>query len=261
MADDNKHNGANGHNNGNGEDKDNVIRIPTLAERDRMRKEKTRQETFQTTAIETAPQKERLFNAPPITLALVTSFIVIHISTEFLIGRELHHLIISNLAFFSGSYTGEYPWGLQGILGPITHMWLHGSFVHLGLNSIMLLTFGTGVERWLGGRRFLALFILCGMFGALCHFIFFPYSVIPVIGASGGISGLFAAILVMMQRSGMAGQNGKNSLLPFIIIWIVISVGFGFIGGPGGSSVAWAAHIGGFLGGFLVLSPMLKKRH
>lgn len=76
-----------------------------------------------------------------------------------------------------------------------------------------------------------------------------------MIGASGGISGLFAAAIVMMNKSGQE-MGGKVGILPFALLWIGLSIGFGMLGGPDGSLIAWAAHVGGFLGGFIALKLM-----
>jgi membrane associated rhomboid family serine protease len=123
----------------------------------------------------------------------------------------------------------------------------------------MLAAFGTGVDRWIGGKRMLALFVLCSFASTLVHFLFNPFSTDPVIGASGGLSGLFAAILIMMQQKGLV-PTGRYGLWPLIIIWIGISVLFGMVEAPGGGAVAWAAHIGGFLAGFVFLKPVLKMK-
>ena len=84
-----------------------------------------------------------------------------------------------------------------------------------------------------------------------------PHSDAPIIGASGGISGIFAAVILLMKRNRM-GFEGRFGLWPFIILWIVIAGVFGALGSPDGGNVAWAAHIGGFFAGFLLLDPLMK---
>ena len=79
----------------------------------------------------------------------------------------------------------------------------------------MLAAFGAGVERVIGGAKLLILFLICGVAGALAHFVIFPESFSPVIGASGSISGLFgAALRVMARQSRERGQNRMRSLAP-----------------------------------------------
>ena len=104
----------------------------------------------------------------------------------------------------------------------------------------------------------LIFFVLCGLCGAALHFALNPFSVYPVVGASGGLSGFFAAALVMINRgrTGASIGSGRYGMWPFILLWIGISVLFGMMGSPDGGAIAWAAHVGGFLGGFAVLKLM-----
>ena len=134
-------------------------------------------------------------------------------------------------------------------------MFLHGSWHHIAMNGFMLLAFGSGIERWLGSKRMLILFFGSGLFGVLAHYILNTSSEFPMIGASGGLSGFFAAAIVMLNR-GQQEMGGRLGILPFALIWIGLSIGFGMMGGPGGSMIAWAAHVGGFLGGFAVIKLM-----
>jgi len=136
-------------------------------------------------------------------------------------------------------------------------MFLHGSWTHLLLNTVMTTAFGAGVERLMGARRMIIFFVLCSLTAALIHFAVSPSSPNPVIGASGGLSGLFAAVLVMMQKMGMGGA-GRYGIWPFVILWVGVSIMFGMMGAPGGGSVAWVAHIGGFLAGFIFLKPVMR---
>jgi membrane associated rhomboid family serine protease len=138
-------------------------------------------------------------------------------------------------------------------------MFVHGSWMHVILNGLMLMAFGTGVEKWLGTKRMLAFFYVCSVFSALVYFIVKPYGTDPVIGASGGLSGLFAAIMVLLQKRGQFA-GARYGIWPFVGLWIVISVVFGLTGGPGGASIAWVAHIGGFLGGIALINLMIKYK-
>src|SRR5690606_4715677 len=115
--------------------------------------------------------------------------------------------------------------------------------------------FGSGLEKWLGSRRMLILFFASGLFGVAAHFILNIGSEYPLIGASGGLSGFFAAAIVMLNR-GQREMGGRVGILPFALIWIGLSSGLGMLGGPDGSMIAWAAHVGGFLGGFVILKAM-----
>ena len=250
---------SNGHDPGNGQDHDaeddNVIRMPTLAERDRQRREDSRKRKKQ------RPPHEPIINLPPVTKALVVAILGIHIAlflSSMFPGLGLHYQLVGNLGFIPGRFTGTMPFIWVNMFSPIAYMFLHGSWLHVILNTVMLMAFGTGFERWQGPRAFLLYYFLCGLGGIALHMLIYPFSQTPVIGASAGISGLFAAVLVMLHRmSNMAGVGGM-SIWPFVILWIGISVMFGMMGGPAGGAVAWAAHVGGFLTGFAALKFVFR---
>lgn len=262
---------------------ENVIRIPSLAERDRMRKagngknngsgsngtgsngsgghgldpEKIWRDQYRK---EQKANKQPFFNLPPTTKYLAGSLVLVHIIMFFL-PVNLQDWVIYHLSFIPARFTGDLPFEIFTVLTPFTYMWLHGGITHLLLNTVMMVAFGAGIERWLGGRRLLLMFLLCGLFGLVFHFLFYPGSTTPVIGASGGISGFFAVILVMINNGRWRGGPGNmgGGILPFAILWIVISVMSAFFSGIGGGAIAWAVHIGGFLGGFLLMKPYLRK--
>ncbi len=158
---------------------------------------------------------------------------------------------ILNLGFVPAKYSvaGAFDW--TALAAPLSHQFLHGGVVHLLVNMVMLAAFGSGVERVLGTRRMLFLYFISGIAGGFAHWLFYPVSTVPVVGASGAISGLFGAVLRLMALRGGAG--GFLRILPVAVIWIGISVVVGFTGmpGTGEAQIAWAAHIGGFLVGLL----------
>jgi membrane associated rhomboid family serine protease len=109
----------------------------------------------------------------------------------------------------------------------------------------------------------LLLYFISGLFGALLHTLLYPDMDVPMVGASGAISGLFGGVIMLMYMEGMMGQ-GYRKLIPFIVIWIGVSIFFGFFGVPGTDNpIAWTAHVGGFIGGLLLYKPVsrLKIQH
>ncbi len=245
----------NGSGNGHDPDEDNVIHMPTLAERDKMRREAEKQWRKE---YRQSNQSEPFINLPTVTKILVGVIIALHIITAVLLDPPAQYWVMEHFGFIAAYYTGDFP-GWPAFAGPITYMFIHGSWLHIGMNSVMLVAFGSGVEKWMGGKRMFTLFFLCGLAAALIQFILSPFSTNPMVGASGGISGLFAAVLLMFQMQGRMG-TGKHGILPFIALWIGISVIFGLLGGPDGSTIAWAAHIGGFVAGLLLLKPVLRMK-
>lgn len=238
----------NGKEGANGES--NIVQMPTLAQRDRIRREEKKELEKK----ERGPQ-EPLINLPPATKILLGLLIAVHVLVHLALPPQILEWVFLHLAFIPGRFTGAAPFELLALVTPLTHMALHGSWLHIGMNSVMLMAFGSGVERWMGAKRMVLFFLLCGLFGIAAHFILTPFSPYPVVGASGGLSGLFAAALVMINKS-RSNIGGRFGIMPFVLLWIGISVLFGMMGSPDGSSIAWAAHVGGFLGGFVILKFM-----
>lgn len=234
------------------DDADNIVQIPTLAERDKMRKKAKKE------AKKALSKAEPMFRLPIATKSLIGILLSVFVLTHVFLPEELYIWTIHHFGFTPGAFTGAQEFYSMAILTPFTHLFFHASLLHLSMNGVMLLAFGSGLEKWLGPKKMIAFFITCGLLGALLHFALFPQSLTPVIGASGGLSGLFAAALIMInQGQSLQGQMGPQALrtrvLPFALLWIGITLIFGLMGG---GSVAWAAHLGGFLGGFLVLKAM-----
>ena len=152
-----------------------------------------------------------------------------------------------------------------------TSMFLHGGLLHLLGNMLYLWIFGDNVEALVGHLRFLVFYILCGLGACLTYIFFDSNSGVPMIGASGAISGVLGAYLVNYPG---ARVHVVVFLLFFIRIiripalivlglWFVIQVlnGLGTLGGQGEGGVAWFAHIGGFIIGILLIWIFPKKRY
>jgi membrane associated rhomboid family serine protease len=123
---------------------------------------------------------------------------------------------------------------------------------------LSLAAFGAPVERMLGVRRFVLFYLSAGIVAGAVHVLFFSDSPDPVIGASGSISGVFGAVLMLMRQVG-----SLSSLLPVAGIWIALNVFFGIFGatpGAGAEPVAWAAHIAGFVYGLIAIRLFVPRR-
>lgn len=136
----------------------------------------------------------------------------------------------------------DYPWTL------ITYMFLHADMFHLLFNMLGLFFFGPRLELEMGGRDFLLLYFIAGMSGALLSSIT-PHT--PIIGASGGVYGVFLAFARFWPREqiliwGIIPVEART----LVIIMTAMSVWGGFSGG--GNTAHWA-HLGGFVGGYLYL--------
>ncbi len=184
---------------------------------------------------------------PLFTRSIIAIFILIQTTMSFLIDDAMRLYIISHYGFVPAYYSGTISWSWSAIIAPFTTMIIHGGWIHVLVNSIMMVAMGVLFERQFGAKRTLIFFLLCGMAGNLIYFILNPGLTTPVIGASGAISGLFGAAVMMMNSGTMATRYGapNKGALHFILLWISIIVVFGMLS----ADTAWQSHLGGFLGG------------
>jgi membrane associated rhomboid family serine protease len=194
---------------------------------------------------------ERAVNLPPALMWLIGINVAVHLARQ-LLSESADDSLVLGLGLVPATYSGELSGDfLSLVLAPITYQFLHGGWVHLGVNMFTLAAFGAPLERLMGVRRFILFYLSAGVVAGFIHVLFFPGSPDPVIGASGAISGVFGGVLMALRRGGQL-----TSLLPVAAIWIGLNVFFGLFGGgpgSGGEPVAWTAHIGGFVYGLIVL--------
>jgi len=157
----------------------------------------------------------------------------------------------------------NHPLEIKGYISILSSMFLHGSILHLAGNMLYLWIFGDNIEYAVGHFRYLFFYIIVGIGAGVAQIIVDPYSNIPMVGASGAISGVLGAYLLKYPR------NRVSILFFFIIIirvvkvpaifvltiWFIFQVYNGYFhlntGMTGG--VAWFAHIGGFVSGFILI--------
>ena len=145
----------------------------------------------------------------------------------------------------------------------LTSMFLHGGFMHLAGNMLYLWIFGDNIEDILGKPVFLVFYFICGIVAALSQALPEPSSQIPMIGASGAISGVLGAYVVFFPKKkikvaipfGFFLQILRLPAYVVLIFWFILQLINGANAGSGGG-IAFGAHIGGFVAG-LVLAPIL----
>lgn len=203
---------------------------------------------------------QRAINLPPVLLWLIGINVAIQLVRE-LLGDAADGDIMQQFGLVPAAYTsgagGAGPDLLSLLTAPITYQFLHGGWLHLGINMVTLAAFGVPVVRVLGARRFILFYLSAGVVAGFVHVFFFPDSMDPVVGASGAISGVFGAVLILMRYVG-----SLPSLLPIAGIWIALNVFFGIVGGTpgaGGDQVAWTAHIGGFVYGLAAIRLFMPR--
>jgi len=150
----------------------------------------------------------------------------------------------------------------------LTSMFVHGGLFHIAGNMLYLWIFGDNVEDRMGRTRFLVFYLLSGLAAALTQTLVSPDSTIPMVGASGAISGVLGAYLVLFPHAGVVtlvifGWFIRLVEIPALVVlgfWIVVQVLSGvFTIGAQVGGVAWFAHIGGFFAGLIMALP-LKRR-
>ena len=207
---------------------------------------------------------EPAFNIAPVILLLIGFMLAIHAARLFLFTPEQDNYIIAYGGFIPLAYQGEAglpTWSL--ITSPVTYALLHGSWAHVGVNSLWLAVFGAPLAARIGASRFLAFFVVTAVAAALLFFALNHDSINPLIGASGAVSGFTAAAArfgFLVRGSTETGFSGRpmslietfsnRTSLSFILIWFAINAVPAF---STGSNIAWQAHIGGFIAGLLLM--------
>ncbi|MFQ5452040.1 MAG: rhomboid family intramembrane serine protease [Candidatus Paceibacterota bacterium] len=169
---------------------------------------------------------------------------------------------------------GEFiPYLLATYKGIFTSMWLHGGWFHLLSNMWFLHIFGDNIEDRVGHFRYFLFYLSAGVAATLAQYVIDPFSFIPMVGASGAISGIAGAYVVLFRHSRI------QALIPtffgfwdivelpswiFLGYWLVIQVFSGIgsvvVTSAGEGGVAFFAHIGGFVFGWLIAKNMYKKK-
>lgn len=157
----------------------------------------------------------------------------------------------------------------SGAITLVTSQFLHAGWFHLLANMVFLWAVGRPVEWVLGGRRFLTLYLLTGVLAGVVQTVIEPMSTIPVVGASGAISGMLAIYALLFSRSEVASRRFAGvhvsgqvlRVLWFAGAWIGIQLMIAVIFNAGtmGGVAIWA-HIGGFLAGLLLGMPFIRRK-
>jgi membrane associated rhomboid family serine protease len=228
--------------------------------------------------------REPILNVPAVVVALILLLAGIHAVRSFL-PEDADRLLVLSLAFVPARYDasaltdGMLPGGRGAEIWTfVTYALLHADLTHLGFNAVWLLAFASPVARRFGTRRFLAFFTATIAAGALAYLLVHAGALAPMIGASAGISGMMGAATrfvfqpggsldfwrrdrdnadkVPAARLAVALRNPR--VLTFLAVWFGLNLLFG-LGSVSflvseNQSVAWEAHVGGFVAGLLLFS-------
>ena len=229
------------------------------------------------------PRREPILNIPGALTALLLGLAAIHF-VRALLPTDLGEWVIWVFGFVPARYDlpmsdARFPGGPgAAIWSFLTYALLHADLNHIAFNALWMLPFGSAVARRFGGARFFAFLAVTAIAGAVAHLATHPHEVAPMIGASAAVSGAMAASIrfAFAQGSFLSFRRPRDvdsaaqvpalplfqalrnpQVLIFLGVWFGINIVFGLGSiaiGSAAQSIAWQAHIGGFLAGLVLFS-------
>ena len=218
----------------------------------------------------------RAINVPLVVLLLTGTCVVIELVRAYFLSAQNELWLLYWFAFIPARYADpQLALSWQAFTSPFTYSVLHGGFGHLLSNCLWLAVFGSPLAVTIGARRFLLFWLFCSGMGALFHYLAQPEDFTPMIGASGAVSGMMGAAarfgfqMVRTRNEAscyavpappMASLIKMPGVIVFLGVYLVMNLGIGaFDATVSGVGIAWQAHLGGILAGF-VAAPYLIRR-
>jgi membrane associated rhomboid family serine protease len=190
------------------------------------------------------------------TVPLVTYVLIVLNALFFLVEMSGGDAFIMKWAFVPSRFLAD-PIGDFPTL--FTSMFMHAGWLHLGGNMLYLWIFGDNVEDRFGHAKFIIFYLLCGLAATFAQLMFSQGSNVPNLGASGAIAGVLGAYILMFPQGSVRVLQGQRVIqVPALIViglWIVLQLfsGIGSIASTADTGgVAYMAHIGGFVAGFVL---------
>jgi membrane associated rhomboid family serine protease len=208
-------------------------------------------------------------STPVVNVALIALCVIVFLWEIMLPERDAERAIYL-LGFIPAVFFG-YKDLAQHWVAPefsiVTSMFMHGGWMHLLGNMLYLWIFGDNVEDRVGHARYVLFYLICGLVAALAQGFADMSSTVPMVGASGAISGVLGAYIVLYPRANVLVA------LPLLIVfytlrvpaWVVLGMWFvgqllSSLSAPQGAGVAFGAHIGGFLAGVVLIRLFVRDR-
>ena len=203
------------------------------------------------------------FKAPHTPVVSWSLIVITIVAFIFEFSAKDDPLVVANqFGVIPAAVTGAYsfPGAISPLLTLVSYQFLHADIVHLIGNLIFVWVFGDNVEQALGRLRFLAFYLLVGAAGALAFVFSDPGSKVPLIGASGSVSGIVIAYLMLRPCAKLTALvlGIPLRISAYWIIGVFIAIQFINLGAATKSDVAWWCHVGGMLAGGL-LFPLMKQ--
>jgi membrane associated rhomboid family serine protease len=208
---------------------------------------------------------------PVVTVALIVLCVLVFV-WELSLGQALERAIYSFGAIpavlFGTKALNPELVAIPAGLTVISSMFLHGGWMHLIGNMLYLWIFGNNIEDSMGHIRYIVFYVVCGIAAGMAHALLDPTSTVPMIGASGAVSGVLGAYLLLFPRAQVyvaipLGFFIHAAYLPAMFVlgfWFVLQLVSSAFAPSGQGGIAFFAHIGGFAAG-MVLIPLFKYRH
>jgi len=215
---------------------------------------------------------------PYVTVGLMIANVLVYIWQHLLLSPEAGERLVYALGVIPAVLLGRETLPVELALIPapatiLTSMFLHGGFLHLAGNMLYLWIFGNNIEDAMGHVRFLVFYLLCGVAAVFAQALPNAGSIVPMIGASGAISGVLGAYLLLYPRARvllglplgfLIVQLGRFPAGWVLVAWFVMQLLMGGMNAPhragGEGGVAFGAHIGGFVAGLLLVT-LFKRRN
>jgi membrane associated rhomboid family serine protease len=205
-----------------------------------------------------------------VTLTIIALNVVMYLTTGAFNSEQTMAAIASGWGMVPGELLGQLPpvIGYDPVPEPVTlvtYQFLHAGWWHLISNMLFLWVFADNVEDAYGHPAFAMLYLLCGIAAGLAHVLLMPFSDAPLIGASGAVSGILGAYVVLFPRARVWILLFMRLPLRIGALWVLggwfLLQVFSYWMDRGNNqvSVAWGAHIGGFLAG-LAITFAIKRR-
>jgi membrane associated rhomboid family serine protease len=223
-----------------------------------------------------ARRREPVFNIPAVVAALTALCVGVHLARVYVLTPEQDFELLVRAAFIPIRYSGAFDIDLWAFTSTVTYAFLHGGFAHLLLNMVWFVAFGSPLANRIGTPRFVLFWIVTSLGAVALHYVVYPDGQAPLVGASGAISGMMGAAArygFFIDRSTRSGVFA-GPLLPigtaltlrpvitFLAVWFAINIVTGLVGfvpDMEDASIAWEAHIGGFLSGFFGIGLFDRK--
>lgn len=218
---------------------------------------------------ESGPQVNAVKQPPYVSWALMALCVVAFLWQKQLPGEEafgdsILHYGFTPSSLMSPQFDATGTPAVPVVLSIFTSMFIHGGWGHLIGNMLFLAVFGLAIEEAMGHVRFILFYLMCGVAAALTMAFMDPSSVRPMVGASGAVTGILGAYMLLLPRArvtlkfpiGLVFYSLKANPIWLVAIWFAMQLLS--LTWPDASGIAWWAHVGGFAAG-IALTPFFKS--